>query len=426
MNDKQSLETENPAHSSNAEEGENLPRYDLVCYLLQEWDILPRRPHLTALGQLGKVLLVQVPITIDSPLRKPVKFMRWLTGKDRLSRLSETLFLARPLALVPYGISFRYPWLRRINRWLMGIAVHSLVRRLKFKPKAAVIFDSAQSYLVGLAGEELLCYEIVDQYANYTSLSPDEKAQIVREENELLRKADIVFIPNASFMEEKSRSRSHTYVVSNTVDVDLFAKAHARETQAPTDLERIPGKRIGYIGNINSWMDCDLLNYLAQNHPEWSFVLLGRVDGTKEFRGSSAFKTLQQQPNAHFLGWRDYTLLPNYLKGMHACMLPWMNNNLTMYHQPNKLFQYLAAGKPIVSTALPQVIALNSEIGDLISIANDYQEFAQLLSKAMSKEEDKAVVEKRLRAANRYSSLNMARERIKHIADYYAEPDSLR
>jgi len=420
MKDLEHLEIEQSDQTAMRAMEERGSSSDLVCYLIQEWDILPRRPHLTALAQYSRVLLVQVPLTIDSPLRKPRKFLRWLTGRDRLRQISQSLFIARPLALVPYGVSFRYPWLRRANEWLMNRSIRSMTRRLGLQVKAAFIFDPAQEFLIGKANEELLCYEIVDQYANYPGVSAVQREQIIREEQVLLQRADIVFVPNSGFLQEKSRSRSHTYVISNTADADLFATTQNPDTLVPDDLENISEPRIGYIGNLNDLVDCDLLNHISANHPDWSFVLLGRVDGTQVFRDSGSFKTLMRRPNVHFLGWRDYALLPKYLKGFSVCMVPWVNNHFTLLHQPNKLFQYLGGGKPVVSTALPQINALNDEIDHMIGVAETYEAFEELIAVALASNEDHDVVQERMRVARIYSAENMARERIRRISEYRA------
>ena len=396
------------------------PRCDIVCYLLAEWDILPRRPHLAALAQFGRVLLVQVPMNVISPLQKPRKFLRWLTGKDGLCRVADSLYMCRPAGAVPFGIAFRYPWLRPINRWLAAPSIRRFVRQLGLKAKAAFIFDPAQKFFIGLAGEEILCYEIIDQYADYPTFSAAQREQIIREEEELLRRADIVFVPNSRFYEEKSQLQPNTYVISNTASVEMFARAQAHESEVPTDLARIPGPRIGYVGNINHLMDCRLLLFLSERNPEWSFVMLGNVDGNRSFRSSRDFGALRERPNVHFLGWRDYMLLPTYLAGVSACIVPWVVNRITEYHQPNKLFQYLAAGKPVVASALPQVRAFSQEHGGLIGIAETYEEFEYLLASALNGGKNWGSAEERIRVAMKYSAERMALRRVQRIAEVSA------
>ena len=146
-------------------------RYDIVCYLVEEWDRLPRRPHLEALGRIARVLLIEKPMNAYSPVQKPRKFLRWLLHRDRITQLGANLYLARPAMAVPYGLGFRYPWLARINRWLVKGGVSRAVRRLGMQPDAAFIFSPAQNFLRDVAGEHVLCYEIIDQYADYPGLS---------------------------------------------------------------------------------------------------------------------------------------------------------------------------------------------------------------------------------------------------------------
>lgn len=397
------------------------PRFDIVCYLLAEWDTLPRRPHLSALARFGRVLLVQVPMNVISPIQKPRKFLRWLTGRNGPRAIADSLYMCRPAAAVPFGIAFQYPWLRPVNRWLAGRAIRRYLRQLDFKPKAAIIFDPAQDFFIGLAGEEVLCYEIIDQYADYPAFSVAQREQIIREEQALLRRADVVFVPHSGFLEEKSRHQPNTHIISNTAEVESFVKAQSRETRLPEDLTRIPAPRVGYIGNINHLMDCELLLFLSERNPEWSFVMLGNVNGDRNFRSSAGFRALQKRRNVHFLGWRDYALLPAYLAGMSAGIIPFVVNHNTKSHgQPNKLFQYLAAGKPVVSSALPAARDFSRQHGGLVDIAETYDEFEQLLAAALTNGENEQNVRDRIRVARMYSPDRSALRRVRLIADVSA------
>ena len=138
----------------------------------------------------------------------------------------------------------------------------------------------------------------------------------------------------------------------------------------PSDLAALPGPILGYYGVVDERLDYDLIAALADDHAETggSVVLVGpmiKVDPA----------TLPQRANLHYLGQRAYAELPGYLKGFDVCLMPWALNDATRTISPTKTLEYMAAGKPIVSTRVRDVVR---DHGDLVMLADDARDFAQL------------------------------------------------
>jgi len=128
---------------------------------------------------------------------------------------------------------------------------------------------------------------------------------------------------------------------------------------------------IGFFGLIAKWVDFDLIRYLAQARPEWSFVLIGKLETDATL--------LRDLSNVHLIGRREYNLLPAYCKGFDVAMLPFAVNALTVAANPLKLREYLAAGLPVVSTAIPEA----EKFDGLVSIGRSHQQFLEQIQELL-------------------------------------------
>ena len=144
------------------------------------------------------------------------------------------------------------------------------------------------------------------------------------------------------------------------------------ETEVPADLRALPRPVIGYFGLIGDRIDVSIIETLADRHPEWSIALVGPV--------REEMCAVPVRPNILVTGQRDYDLLPGYLKGFDVAIIPYLLNETTMDLNPTKLLEYLAGGRPVVSTAMTDVVEL---FGDYVAIAHDSEEFLRLTERAV-------------------------------------------
>jgi UDP-galactopyranose mutase len=187
-------------------------------------------------------------------------------------------------------------------------------------------------------------YDCMDELANFRFAPPH-----LRElEAELMERADIVFTGGYSLYEAKRDRHANIHPFPSSVDVAHFKRA--RSGLAPAgDLAGIPGKRLGFYGVIDERMDLGLLKAVAERRPDWSLVMVGPL-------AKIGPDDLPRLPNIHFLGQRAYADLPSYLAGWDVALMPFAVNETTRFISPTKTPEYLAAGKPVVSTPIPDVM----------------------------------------------------------------------
>jgi UDP-galactopyranose mutase len=200
-------------------------------------------------------------------------------------------------------------------------------------------------------------------------------AKLLELEQELLDKADIVFTGGSSLFEAKKDRHANVHCFPSSVDRTHFAKARAGQFD-PADQEDLPKPRLGFYGVIDERFDIDLLDRIAEMRPNWSFVMVGPVVKISE-------DDLPRRPNIHYLGSKTYEQLPRYLSGWDVALMPFAMNESTQFISPTKTPEYLAGGKPVVSTPIKDVVR---HYGGLegVEIAEDADSFVAACEKALN------------------------------------------
>jgi UDP-galactopyranose mutase len=196
-----------------------------------------------------------------------------------------------------------------------------------------------------------------------------------RRECALLAQADVVFTGGYSLYEATRRLHRSVHAFPSSVDVDHFARAR-RARRDPADQHHIGRPRIGFCGAIDDRMDLDLLRQVAAAQPDWQFVLIGPVATIGE-------AALPRAANLHYLGQKRDEELPAYLSGWDVAMLPFAHNDATRFISPSETPQYLAAGCPVVSTSIRDVVTPYGEHG-LVRIADAPDGFAAAIAAAIA------------------------------------------
>ncbi len=194
-------------------------------------------------------------------------------------------------------------------------------------------------------------------------------------EQELLSRADVVFTGGLSLYEAKRGRHHNVHAFPSSIDVEHFAQAR-RRCDDPSDQSGIPHPRLGFAGVIDERMDLALLADVARRRPEWQIVLLGPVVKIDP-------ADLPRTSNIHYLGPKPYPQLPSYVAGWDVALLPFARNESTRYISPTKTPEYLAAGKPVVSTSIRDVVRTYGENG-LIHIADTAQDVVAAVHKCLT------------------------------------------
>ena len=196
-------------------------------------------------------------------------------------------------------------------------------------------------------------------------------------EAELLDRADLVFTGGNSLYEAKRALHPSVHPFPSSVDASHFARARLRG-EDPGDQREIGTPRIGFYGVIDERLDLALIDGVAKARPDWQLVLVGpvlKVDA----------EDLPQAGNIHWLGAKDYESLPRYLAGWDVAMMPFARNRSTRFISPTKTLEYLAGGKPVVSTSIRDVVRPYGEEGH-VRIADDVHGWVSAIEEAMDED----------------------------------------
>ncbi len=162
---------------------------------------------------------------------------------------------------------------------------------------------------------------------------------------------------------------------------DLVAISAAVAASPVASRPALPRPVLGYFGVVDERMDYELIARLADANRDWSVVMIGPTMKVED-------ATLPKRPNLHWLGQRSYIELPAYCKGFDLCMMPFAMNESTEFINPTKALEYMATGRMIVSSAVPDVVR---NFGTVVKVAKNHQEFISLCRKAVEQPEDDRV-----------------------------------
>jgi glycosyltransferase involved in cell wall biosynthesis len=179
-------------------------------------------------------------------------------------------------------------------------------------------------------------------------------------------------------------STSNVYYLQNSADYRHFVKSADTELEIPGDIKLLPRPRLGFIGNINHLIDYELLAKLSGEFTNGAIVMIGGEQKNSGITRDRWYQKTKTNGNVHYLGFHDYEKLPNYLKGFDVCLMPFRLNDWMRYSAPNKTYQYLASGKPIVSTDFPEV----HHVEQVVHIAKNHTEFIEMVRRALNDKSD--------------------------------------
>src|SRR4029079_1786130 len=199
-------------------------------------------------------------------------------------------------------------------------------------------------------------------------------AKLLDLEQELIDRSDIVFTGGSSLYEAKKDRHHSVHCFPSSVDRTHFMKARARQFE-PGDQEALPRPRLGFYGVIDERFDIDLLDKVAAMRPNWSFVMVGPVVKISE-------EDLPKRPNICYLGGKTYDKLPAYLSGWDIALMPFAMNESTQFISPTKTPEYLAGGKPVVSTPIKDVVRHYGHLQG-VKIASTAEEFVKACDEAL-------------------------------------------
>jgi UDP-galactopyranose mutase len=329
----------------------------LLCLSHLRWDFVFQRPQhlMTRAAAAHEVIFFEEPVHDQE-------------GTARLA-----------LSTRPGGVTVAVPHLPGgLSPAASDAALRSLLdallrtRHADRRPLVAWFYTPMAFGFAGHLQPDVTVYDCMDELSAFRGAPP----AMLEMEQRLLSRADLVFTGGRSLYEAKRGRHPQVHCFPSSIDAAHF-RAARRSQQDPADQAAIPRPRIGFFGVVDERMDTGLVGQLAEMRPEWQFVMVGPVVKIDP-------ATLPRRPNIHWLGSKRYAELPQILAGWDAGFMPFALNESTRFISPTKTPEFLAAGLPVVSTAVTDVVRDYGDPG-LVEIAGDAQAMAAKLDLLMTR-----------------------------------------
>jgi hypothetical protein len=267
------------------------------------------------------------------------------------------------------------PLFAKINSWILIAHIRRAMKALGVTKPILWLYGPGQADLIGRFGEKLSCYYNYDEISNFI-VNRRIKDLLWRQEAKLVSRVDIIFASSHAQYDCRKSINPNTYFIPNAVDFSLFNRALEPNTPLPKDIAVIPRPIIGFAGWLGYHINIKLLLRVAEAFANCSVVLIG----PDELPDTESRRELRNLSNVFFLGPKERTQLPNYLQVFDVALMPYALSGHIRSAYPLKLHEYLAAGRPIVSTALPEV----EPFKHVARIAETDDQFINYIKEALS------------------------------------------
>jgi UDP-galactopyranose mutase len=328
-------------HSLNTRNGSP----DLICFSHLRWDFVYQRPQhlLKRCARERRVFFVEEPVFDNGSMRLDVS-ERDPNLKVVVPHLPEGLRSEIAKTAVLHDMIQRMLVENNIHQYLSWYYTPMALDFTRNLKPLAVIYD---------------CMDELSAFKGAPTC-------LALRERELFQMADLVFTGGQTLYEAKRDQHSSVYAFPSSIDREHFMQARAA-VEDPADQRDIPHPRLGFFGVVDERFDVALLDEASRLRPEWHFVIIGPVVKIDP-------DTLPKRENIHYLGGKSYEDLPAYISGWDVALLLFAQNESTRFISPTKTPEYLAAGKPVVSTPIRDVVYPYGQMG-LVRIAKDAREF---------------------------------------------------
>lgn len=323
--------------------------YEMIVFSHLRWSFVYQRPQhlISRLSRERKILFVE----------EPVPFEEGEENTWEVELISDNLHIFRPKVKTIPAIS---------------IPLQSFLKNQS--AEIGWFYSASFSPLIGDFNFRLVIYDCMDEL----SLFKGAARELVDQEKFLLSECDIVFTGGKSLYESKSKIHGNVWCFPSSVDREHFERA-LDDIEIPDDVKYLKRPIVGYFGVIDERIDLDLLQETAILQPEVNFVMIGPLAKIEE-------ENLPREKNLFYLGMKSYERLPNYLKAFDIAMMPFALNDATRFISPTKTLEYMAAGKPVISTAIKDVVRDYSHCVSIVGTPANFSEEIEKILNSPDKE----------------------------------------
>jgi glycosyltransferase involved in cell wall biosynthesis len=250
---------------------------------------------------------------------------------------------------------------------------------------------------------------LTDDWSEFLNTIEWGKKQFIESENVVIKQVDTVFAVSEKLLQKAKDINSNTYYLPNATSYENFNRV-TQNIEISPEILKIPEPRIGYVGKITPWrIDFDLIKTIAKTKPNWSIVMIGPIHPEAQ----NSVKELCKSENIFILGPRNYYSLPEYIKGFDCCILPHLVDPLTESMDPIKLYDYMATGKPVVSTSVTEAMKFK----EVMKIGKSNEEFLSFLDDAINDAPNEDIIRRQLQIAQENSWENRTDQLIKILEE---------
>jgi uncharacterized SAM-binding protein YcdF (DUF218 family) len=353
---------------------------NIICISSIDWDFIwqGHQEIMSIFAKNGNCVLfientgVRPPTFKDIPRIKK-RITNWLKGVKGFRKVADNLYVYSPLIL-PFPYSRIAKW---ANKFLMLKALRNWTDIMKFDNPIIWTFLATGTAvdIIESLKKELLIYCCIADWAKLTS----NPRKFKETEAKVIKQSDLIFVQGEDFKNNCLQYNENVFEFLFGINAEIFENFKKEKTPpVPAEIKDIPRPVIGYVGGIHRHIDFDLIQYIVGKCPDWSIVMVGPVQAPV-----SRFDGIK---NVHFVGKKDYSLLPAYINQFDVCIIPYILNEYTRTVYPTKINEYHIMGKPIVSAYLPEVEKFNKD--NLILIAKDREEFLEKVQSALRENND--------------------------------------
>lgn len=288
-----------------------------------------------------------------------INFGRILRFMRKPREAEKNLYIATPPLLLPFFQMFTP--IAVVNNLVVGLWLRWICARLGVRQPLVYTYVPYSHLSIKIIGSKKVLYEKVDDLAAAQGLV--KKSTVKTLEDKLLKITGTVIVTASRLKRMLMGSHDRIEIIPNACEVSHFRKAITSPVARAID--NIPRPRIGFVGAFAYWLDQDLIAYLADTYPKWQFVFIGPV--------ATNVDKLKRYENVRFLGRVPYDELPSYMAGIDVFINPYKQDDVAASCSPLKVFEYLAAGSPVVSVPMPEVMRFSPDL----RIADNYFEFGK-------------------------------------------------
>lgn len=263
----------------------------------------------------------------------------------------------------------RLPGVAALNRWFGAWAVRRAMRQAGIRRAILWFVVPHPAFMLDALERELVVYYCIDDYAAHPGV---DVAQIAACDDRLTRDADLLFVAPPALLPSKRAIKPEAFYAPHGVDVALFSRAQDDSTPVPALAAALARPVVGYFGLLAAWTDIELMAWLAEQRPQWNFLLVGHAKVDVD--------VLARLPNVVLAGPQPYESLPGWAKAFDVAIIPYRMNQQVRNSNPLKLREYLATGKPVVSVPAPEI----ERFVGLIRVAEDRLSFLAAIEEALA------------------------------------------